>query len=148
MNCPTCGALLNDNAKFCSSCGSSVLTEHIQNPNSNAATASETQAENHAYQQRMYQQPYGNSQIYYELLQKSNASKSNKTFKIIAAITTIIAVIAIMLMLRISSVLLMEEEAYLQQIDDYENQIDAYEDRNAVDKTIDAVDSWIDNFVE
>lgn len=120
MNCKKCGSPLKEDAKFCTVCGSNILSENIQNPHLD--TASAAQAENFDNQQQMLKDPYKNNRGNLS----SNKYNPNTVFQVIA-------VIAVCLLLWKTA----EHISLKRQIDEYENQ-------DAVEKTIDAADSWLD----
>ena len=131
MICQKCGTPLNDNAKFCTTSGSEIITEcgkHIEdavNPDLNTVS-SEPRAENSDYKQQFYK----NRQNNYEPNTINCTHKSNIIYKVIAGI-------AFILLLWV-----------MVENDSLKRQIDGYNNRGSIEKSVDAVDAWWDTIYE
>lgn len=131
MICQKCGTPLNENAKFCTTCGSEIIMEddkHIEdavNPDLNTVF-SEPQAEDSDYEQQFYK----NSQNNYGPNIVNRTYKSNIIYKVITGI-------AFILLLWI----MVENNSLKRQIDGYDN-------RGTIEKSVDAIDAWWDTIFE
>lgn len=131
MNCSKCGAPLKENAKFCTICGSNVLSEDVQNSHLDTDATSEPQVENTNDQQQTFQEPYEiNQKNYSQRSLKRNMLNSNTAFKVIAGILVIL--------------LLWKTAEHIS----LKRQIDKYESQDAVERTIDAADSWLEDILD
>lgn len=131
MICQKCGTPLNENAKFCTTCGSEIIMEddkHIEDavyPDLNTVF-SEPQAEDSDYEQQFYK----NSQNNYEPNIVNRTHKSNIIYKVITGI-------AFILLLWI-----------MVENDSLKRQIDGYDNRGTIEKSVDAIDAWWDTIFE
>lgn len=140
MNCKTCGALLDDNAKFCTACGANLAVGNVENTNTVPPSAPQNEIPTFQQPYVNTQQPnmqpfYGNNQAYNGQMPNGNTPKSNTGLKV-----ALVACIAIIVWLFISL------DDLQTQNDSYKNTINQYENENAIDKTFDAIDSWLDVF--
>lgn len=120
MYCSKCGNNLEENAKFCQKCGTSVSV-----PNMSAS------------QQPVNVAPTTQQAAYGTILTTTTMPKKNNI--ILIALGVAVAVLAIMLISMQS-----EKSSLETQNSNLERQMYDYENRNKIDKTIDAIDSWID----
>lgn len=160
MLCTKCGILLEDNAKFCTTCGEVVSSQDISESN-----------------EIVYTEP-SFSQTQYNKISCENAQPQNPSSNPITTIALVVLSILVIFLYSSNTklknaksdiedygeqiVASYEEEiaSYKEQIASYEEQlasyeeelgyygyvVDEYENRNAVDKTIDAIGSWFDIF--
>lgn len=162
MNCQKCGAILNENTKFCTICGTNVFPENIknpnldvtttpklqtENPNLDTTTASKQPVENFTYNQHTLQQSNKKNQEDWKCNPILRIFKSNTTFKVIAGIELILI---LWIMVENNSLkgqindYVNTLNDYKSQLSDYKDQITDYENKGAFDKTIDTIDSWLD----